>query len=179
MTKKHKHSSSAELKAEGILAGKDFSSMLVERGFSEQVEGTRWLFPEEAMFLVEDGYLTVTQKGQQLEKSELRSQLEATNPGFFKRYLVYRDLRKKGYRPRAGAKYGVDFRVYEPPGEAKDKSHRHARFLVWVVDQDQPIKASTLVGINRVTHSVKKLLWLAVVDKDMDVTYVQMSRAQP
>jgi len=160
--------------------------MLIERSFGHQPEGGGdwWLFPEEALYLVEEGYLEVAsgKSGQPLSFPDLRSHLEKLHKGCFLRYLVYRDLRRKGYLPKAGAKYGVDFRVYEPgvkPRKGAKQEGEHARFLVKVVTENDRLTATGLVGLNRITHSVKKLLWLAVVDQDLDVTYVQMSRAQP
>lgn len=81
--------------------------------------------------------------------------------------------------PEAGTKYGADFRVYDKgvkPKSGQREEWEHAKFIVWVVEGDKSLEASTLVGMNRVAHSVKKLLWLAVIDKDLDITYVQMSR---
>ncbi len=183
MTKKLRHFSSAELTSTGISAGPEtFSSMLVERGFGEKAGRVWWLFPEEAMFLVEEGYLQVLQRGRPLSPEELRRKLERKHKSFFRKYLVYKDLRKKGYLLKAGLKYGADFRVYEKgvaPRKGARGAREHARYLVWVLGEGDSLRPGTLVGMNRVAHSVKKLLWLAVVDNDLGITYNQMSRAVP
>lgn len=185
MTKKVKHFSSAEFLSDaphGVLANSgDLSSMLKERGFGEK-QGTHWwLFPEEAMFLVEEKYLEVRQGRKTLTSDELMNKFIRKNKDFLAKFLVYKDLRKKGYLLKAGLKYGVDFRVYDKnikPRRGIRGASEHAKFLVWIVGESA-IKTNTIIGFNRIAHSVKKLLWLAVVDKDLGITYSQMSRIVP
>ena len=38
-------------------------------------------------------------------------------------FIVYKDLREKGYHIKSGLKYGVEFRVYEK-GVRREKGHR-------------------------------------------------------
>lgn len=185
LTKKLKHFSSAEFLSDapyGVLANSDeFSSMLKERGFGEKQGNRWWLFPEEAMFLVEDNYLEIKLKNKILTQDELMNKFTRKNKDFLAKFLVYKDLRKKGYLLKAGLKYGVDFRVYDKnikPRRGTRTASEHAKFLIWVVGESA-IKTTTIIGFNRIAHSVKKLLWLAVVDKDLGITYSQMSRIVP
>ncbi|MBR9681836.1 MAG: tRNA-intron lyase [Candidatus Altiarchaeota archaeon] len=156
--------------------------MLKERGFGEKLgEGWR-LFPEEALFLVEDGYLEVVHRKKALLPEQLRKKFERKNRGFLARYLVYKDLRNKGYLLKAGLKYGVDFRVYEKgvkPRVGSRNPEEHAKFLLWILDETSPLSPTNLIGMNRVAHSVKKYLWVAIVDRDLGITYTQMSRVVP
>ena len=178
MTKKNRHSSSAELLPDGIITNpEDFSPMLFERGFGTKQGRQIWLFPEEALYLMEEGYLEVSKRGRKLSVAGLLKQLKNS-----KTYAVYKDLKQKGYLPKAGAKYGVDFRVYGKgvkPGKGTKLFSEHARFLVWVLSDSDKLKPSELIGMSRVAHSVKKPLMIAVVDKDLGVTYNQLTRAVP
>lgn len=169
MTRGRKHSHPVELVPEGAFSDATF---LAEKGFGESVEGKSWLFPEEALFLIEKGDLDA---GKTVD--EVRDFFTEKSDGFLPRYAAYRDLRIKGYVVKAGAKYGADFRVYDKGVKPSRKEEReHAKFLVWVMSENDSLEMKTLVGINRVAHSVKKTLVIAIVDRELDVTYVQNSR---
>ena len=180
MTKQPNSSLSAEILAEGILA--ELPEKLLQRGFGDESEKKTWLFPEEALFLVETKGLTVSLDSKPLGPDELRSYFEKQSPGFFRRYLVYRDLRSKGYVVKSGAKYGVDFRVYDKgvrPKRGKKEDWEHAMSVLAVFHEDDALSVKNLIGLNRIAHSVKKVLWLAMVDKDLGLTYIQISRLLP
>ncbi len=169
MTRGRRRSQPVELVPEG---GFSEATFLAEKGFGEKAEGRRWLFPEEVLFLVEKGDLDAG-----MSPEEVRKFFSRKRKGFLQRYAVYRDLRTRGYVVRAGAKYGADFRVYEKGVKpTRGASREHSKFLVWVLGEHDSLEMKTLVGINRVAHSVKKSLVIAVVDKELDVTYIQNAR---
>jgi len=171
MTKGRKRSQPVELVPEG---GFSDATFLAEKGFGESVEGRSWLFPEEVLFLAEKGDLDAG-----MTPDGVRDFFTEKSGGFLHRYAAYRDLRTKGYVVKAGAKYGADFRVYDKGVRPSRKEEReHASFLVWVMGENEALEMKTLVGINRVAHSVKKKLVIAIVDRELDVTYVQNSRLQ-
>ncbi|MEM1626108.1 MAG: tRNA-intron lyase [Sulfolobaceae archaeon] len=74
-------------------------------------------------------------------------------------YIVYEDLRNKGFVVRSGLKYGADFSVYTiGPGI------EHAPYLVIVVNSEEPIKPNLITGFGRVSHSTRKSLVIAFVN---------------
>ena len=169
MTKRRSSSQPIEIVPEG---GFSEASFLAEKGFGERAEGKFWLFPEEVLFLIEKGDLDAG-----MTPGEVRKFFSEKSSGFLHRYAAYKDLRTRGYVVKAGAKYGADFRVYDKGVKPSRKEEReHAKFLVWVLSETASLEMKTFVGINRVAHSVKKTLVIAVVDRELDVTYIQNSR---
>jgi tRNA-intron endonuclease len=83
-------------------------------------------------------------------------------------YRVYEDLREKGFIVRSGVKYGADFAVYTlGPGL------EHAPYVVIAVDIDEEITPHELLSFGRVSHSTRKRLVLALVDrKSESVRYI-------
>lgn len=163
MTRKRKNSRQPELAPGGVLA-RDAPA-----GFGSGRGGDTWLFPEEAAFLVEKGELDVGRPA-----AAVRDFFSEHDARFRERFAVYRDLRKRGYVPKSGAKFGADFRVYEKgvkPGEG------HAKYLVRVVRDRLDVR--DLMAASRVAHTVKKRLLLAVVDRELEVTYLQNVRVRP
>lgn len=94
----------------------------------------------------------------------------------FSHYLVYKDLRTRGYIIKTGFKYGSDFRIYErghSPGDG------HSSFLVKILSEEQNIKVTDFSSYVRVAHGVRKSLLLAVVDDEYDITYYDIEWTKP
>ncbi|WP_455644670.1 tRNA-intron lyase [Methanosphaera sp.] len=94
----------------------------------------------------------------------------------FSHYLVYKDLRIRGYIIKTGFKYGSDFRIYErghAPGDG------HSNFLVKILSEEQSIKVRDFSSYVRVAHGVRKTLLLAVVDDEYDITYYNIEWTRP
>ena len=169
MMKKPKNSLSAEVVPEGAFTEISF---IKDKGFGEIVNDKLWLFSEEAMFLAEKGDLDLG-----MDETKARKFFSKHNKKFLYRYSTYYDLRNRGLVVKSGAKYGADFRVYEKGVKPSHNQNReHSKYLIWVMGQDEKLELKTLLGINRVAHSVKKRLLLAVVDRELDVTYIQNTR---
>ena len=94
----------------------------------------------------------------------------------YSHYLVYSDLRTRGYIIKTGFKYGSDFRIYErghSPGDG------HSSFLVKILSEEQNIKVTDFSSYVRVAHGVRKTLLLAVVDDEYDITYYNFEWTRP
>ena len=86
-----------------------------------------------------------------------------------KKYVVFKDLRVKGYVLKEGLKFGVDFRVYE-----KDTyKEGHAKYLLYIVEKSS-LDLRDFSAKSRVSHSTNKKLLLAVVDSEEDITYFEV-----
>lgn len=162
----------AEIFEEGALTNEGF---VLDKGFGEKTEQGIWLFPEEALYLAEKGKLGLVKK-RSLTIEGVRRHFSKSVSNFLTRYFAYRDLREKGFVVKAGSKYGADFRLYEKGVKPTSGEREHSKYLIWVLGEDDFLEMKNLIGINRVSHSVKKRLILAVIDKENDVTYLQLAR---
>lgn len=84
-------------------------------------------------------------------------------------YLVFKDLRDKGNILKEGLKFGTDFRVYEKgakPGKA------HAKYLLYIINEKK-IKTLDFTAKARIAHSTKKILLIAIVDNEKDISYYE------
>jgi len=122
----------------------------------------------EALYLCRKGVLIPVIEGRDSTCEELEKYAEETVPSFKLRYIVFEDLRNRGYIVRSGMKFGADFAVYEVgPG------YEHAPYVVSVVDRDCELDPVELVLIGRLSHSVRKKSVLAIVDqREKEVTYL-------
>ena len=70
---------------------------------------------------------------------------------FEEKYIIYKDLREKGYIPRPGLKFGADFVIYK-----KGPGLEHSLFMVHVLPHDSEITAIDMVRAGRLATSVRK-----------------------
>lgn len=128
----------------------------------------------EAFFLMEKEKINIYKDDKRLEKKEMEQILQKKR--IFNKYLVFKDLRNRGYIVKTGFKYGSEFRLYErgtSPGEG------HSNFLVKVITENSMISASDFSSYARVAHGVNKKLLLAVVDEEGDITYYNIEWMRP
>ena len=98
------------------------------------------------------------------------------NEDLFYRYIVYQDLRNRGYIVKTGFKYGSEFRLYE---RGKSPGNGHSDFVVRVLTENQDISVLNFSSYVRVAHGVNKKLLLAVVDDEQDITYYNVEWTRP
>jgi tRNA-intron endonuclease len=90
------------------------------------------------------------------------------------KYLVFKDLRSKGYVLKTALKYGFDFRVYN---KGLKNKHEHAPWLLNVINSKiNNIKVKDLISSNRISNTSKKKYILAFVDNENSITYIENTR---
>ena len=113
----------------------------------------------EAVYLVEKGILEVYEDEKVLGLEELMERAEEYYENFKEKYLVYRDLRERGFIVTPGIKFGSDFAVYKVgPGL------EHAPFIVQVKLLGEQISALEIVRSGRLATTVRKYFTIAVPD---------------
>lgn len=128
----------------------------------------------EALFLMERGKIKISKNKEMLTKDEMLQIIHKND--LFIKYMVFSDLRNRGYILKTGFKYGSEFRLYE---RGKSPGEGHSDYLVKVVSENQNIPASDFSGYIRVAHGVNKKLLLAVVDEENDITYYSVKWMKP
>src|SRR3989344_6219888 len=86
-------------------------SLLSSSNFGEKIESKVIYLSEEALFLAELGKMMVYLKEKKLKENKLLEKLQKQDSNFYKKYIVFKDLRKKGYVVKGALKFGADFRV--------------------------------------------------------------------
>jgi tRNA-intron endonuclease len=89
------------------------------------------------------------------------------------KYIIYMDLRKRGYIVRMGFGDGLDFRVFR---RGADYSEEAARFLIYPVFEGNPIELRDLDKISRVAMAARKDLVVATVDSLSKVVYYSVKK---
>ncbi|MEK6917974.1 MAG: tRNA-intron lyase [Nanoarchaeota archaeon] len=130
----------------------------------------------EALYLVEKGKLEIIQGKKPLSQKELLKKLQSIDKRINLKYCVFKDLREKGYIVKTALKFGADFRVYE---KGKKPGNEHAKWIVFVDHEAKKLNWNEFSAKNRVAHSTKKKLLLAIIDEEGDVSYYEVSWVRP
>ncbi len=131
----------------------------------------------EALFLAEKEKLIIKNRSGRVVsvKSLIKAGMREES-NFWTKYLVFKDLRDRGYVVKTALKFGADFRVYDrgiKPGED------HAKWIVYPVKEGSTLTWNEFSAKNRVAHSTKKRLMIAVVDEEDDVSYWEVRWIRP
>jgi tRNA-intron endonuclease, archaea type len=130
----------------------------------------------EAVYLCEMGRAAVDAgAGRGVEWPGVFRRAVRADPGFAVRYLVYRDLRQRGYVVRSTPP-PVAFSVL-PRGGILHKTP--SRYWVEALSERVPFDLARLFDLADRTQSAKKLLLLALVDEESDLTYYRVRRSTP
>jgi tRNA-intron endonuclease len=132
-----------------------------------------WLELEEAAGLLETGRMEINdEEGKELNPDEFLKRALAISPKFGLRYIVYNDLKERGYVVQPG---GVDFWLYPrgvKPGE------KPARYFIRILSESDFISLKELVELLILACNMRKEPILAVVDEESDITYYEVKEAK-
>jgi len=126
----------------------------------------------EAFFLVEKNKLEIISGKKVLTKDQVHKKFQTIDKRFNTKYPVFKNLRQKGYIIKTALKFGADFRVYE---KGKRPGKTHAKWIVFADNESSKLTWQEFSAKNRVAHSTKKKLLLAIVDEESDITYYEVS----
>lgn len=130
----------------------------------------------EAAYLLEKERIAVFDGRRQLDSEQFLKKAKKLQPNFWIRYCVFRDMRNRGYIIKTALKFGADFRVYEKGVKPGDD---HAKWVVYAVSESQMQTWHEFSAKNRVAHSTKKRLMIAVVDDEGDISYWEVRWIRP
>lgn len=163
-----------QLKGDRVLAGKEAVAELYKNGyFGRPKEDGLELSLVEAAFLLSRGKLEIELEGTLLNFKAFFEQASLRQPNFELKYIVYKDLKERGYYVQPSA---TDFRVY-PRGSHPGKSA--AKIFVHVQSERQLLPVKLLQNSVASAENVHKQFILAVVDEESDLTFYEIKTAVP
>ena len=127
----------------------------------------------EALYLLDKGMLEV--KGSQGEAVDFQTILHLygdANENAWVNYIVYRDIRGRGYVVREGFGAGVSFRVYERGAYGNES----ASYMVLGTQEGKPLPIDTLADVMQQCQSQKKELVVAVMNRRGEIVYYSVGQ---
>ena len=160
----------------GYVASEDADRLSQQGLYGTRIDGNRLeLEPVELLHLIERKRVVVTTpSGEHVGSDYIVNNLVVDDPDLWIQYLVFRDLRSRGYAVRKGFGSGIGFRVYargDRPGTA------NARELVYVLKEGVPISLSDLDLVTKTAAGSRKDLLFALVDQNGEVNFYRVAQS--
>lgn len=166
----------AQLKGGKVyLSDKDKMGELEVAGYGTREGKELVLHDYEALYLLYSEKLKLTGTGGKLvgfEELAETSQKKASDS--WTKFIIYRDLRSRGYVVKEGFGFGTDLRVYE----RGDYPKKPAQYVVFALDE------GIEKGVDELQKSVKEMAKMgkeaiiAVIERRGEVIYYKVSRAR-
>jgi tRNA-intron endonuclease len=124
----------------------------------------------EALYLAYNGVITLTSAEGLITADDYYRLVHETDAELPEKYIVYCDLKKQGYTPKTGYKFGHHFRVY-----AEIKSH--SEMLVQAIPNGLSLVMNSISRSVRMAHSVRKKMLFACLHDD-GIMYIEFGRVK-
>ena len=147
---------------------------LEQAGYGER-EGKRYALKDyEALYLLHAEKLNLLDEaGERVSFKALAEVAQREARESWTRFLIYRDLRSRGYVVKEGFGFGTDLRVYER-GEFPKKA---AKYVVFALDEGIETDVEDLrKSVREITKMGKEAI-IAVLERRGEVIYYKVSRA--
>jgi tRNA-intron endonuclease len=150
----------------------DFRSQdqLRNKGYGDKENNNYFLETYEALYLLHLNKLVIT-NGDVVDLSDLMKHALKYDKEIVTKFLVYRDLRSRGYVVKEGFGFGTDFRVYERGGFEK----KRAKYVVFCVNEGINVKVGELSKHVREIETMGKNAITAVVERRGEVIYYKLT----
>jgi len=155
-----------------VVLNPKMQNILTERGFGESENDSLILNSFETLYLLYNDKLELKKINKSLVFDELIQKYIQKNDHILTQFLLYRDLRTKGYVVKDGFGFGSDFRVYER-GNYKLKD---AKFLIFAFNEGTQQKISKLYkNIEEITKMGKEPI-IAVIERRGEIIYYKINK---
>ncbi len=160
-----------------IVADEVEASQIYNKGYHGQPQsgGALKLSIIEALYLFEAGRLEVKKNNRKMKFVSLFRLANNLYPDFEIKYIVYRDLRSRGYVVKPDIQT-AHFRVF-PRGGRPSKTP--SKFWVYAASERGMFDMVDIVGTIKSVLKARKKLLIGIVDEEGDLTYYQGRLVRP
>lgn len=148
-----------------------YQDELRTRGFGEQEDARYVLKPYEALYLLHSKRLIVNGH-KDISFDALFAMMAKHDKNIMSKFLIYRDLRSRGYVAKEGFGFGNDFRVYER-GEYEKKP---AKYVVFGINEGTNVSAGNFYQSIHQIEKMGKEAVIAVIERRGEVIYYKASK---
>lgn len=145
---------------------------LRSKGYGEKIKDMYILENYEALFLLYSKRLVLTKQKSTLDFSTFLQTLLKNDLSIFTKFLIFRDLRTRGYIAKEGFGFGDDFRVYE----RGEYSRKAAKYVIFGINEGISVKANILFENIRSIEKMGKEAIIAVIERRGEIIYYKVSR---
>jgi len=142
------------------------------KGFGEHEKDGYFLKPFETLYLLYTDKLVLKKTKKKIDFNAMMEIAQTNDSDILTKFLIYRDLRNRGYVVKDGFGFGSDFRVYER-GQFGEKG---AKFLIFGLNEGQTEKMGHLQKtVKQITQMGKEPV-IAVIERRGEVIYYKINK---
>jgi len=142
------------------------------KGYGEKSKTGFTLKPFESLYLLYTSKLILYKSNKKIDFDTLMEICEKFDSSILTKFLIYRDLRTRGYIAKDGFGFGSDFIVYER-GHFGEKG---AKFLIFGMNEGSQEKIGSLQKkIDEITKMGKEPI-IAVIERRGEIIYYKISK---
>ena len=155
-----------------LISVKDMQQALELKGYGEVTQKKFFLKPFESLYLLFTDKLKLKKAKKTVDFDSLMKTCKKYDKDILTKFLIYRDLRNRGYIVKDGFGFGSDFRVYER-GHFGEKG---AKYLIFGMNEGTQEKIIHLQKkIEQITQMGKEPI-IAVIERRGEIIYYKISR---
>ena len=144
---------------------------LRSKGYGEKIQDLYTLESYEALFLLYSKRLVLKKQNTILDFSNFLQILLKIDLSIFTKFLIFRDLRTRGYIAKDGFGFWNDFRVYE----RGEYSRKAAKYVIFGINDGITIKANQLFENIRSIEKMGKEAIIAVIERRGEIIYYKVN----
>ena len=148
-----------------------FQDELRTKGFGEKEDAKYVLKPYEALYLLHTKRLLLAGQ-QEMTFDSLFDMMAKYDKNIMSKFLIYRDLRSRGYVAKEGFGFGNDFRVYE----RGDYEKKPSKYVVFGINEGTNITARSFYESIEQIEKMGKEAVVAVIERRGEVIYYKASK---
>ena len=160
------------IKNQTVVLEPKLQQQLNQKGYGEMDHSKLLLKSFESLYLLFTHRLTIFKGKKNVDFDSYLQICKKQDKDILTKFLVYRDLRNRGYTVKDGFGFGSDFAVYDKPFSPKSPS----KFLVFSLNEGKHEKMSKLRQKIEEINKIGKEPIIAVVQRQGEIIYYKLSR---
>ena len=160
------------IKNQIMVLNPDSQRDLEQKGYGEFEKNKFYLKSFESLYLLYTGTLTLFKGKKKVDFDSLMQICKKNDEGILTKFLVYRDLRTRGYTVKDGFGFGSDFRVYSKG----DFGEKGAKFLVFGLSEGKQEKIGKFQKKIEEIIKMGKEPIIAVIERRGEIIYYKITR---
>ena len=160
------------IKNQSIILEPNRQQELEQKGYGDMVKDKLFLKPFESLYLLYTGKLALFRGKKNIGFDLFLQICKKQDESILTKFLVYRDLRTRGYTVKDGFGFGSDFRVYAKG----DFGEKGAKFLVFGLNEGKQEKMGKLQKkVEEITKMGKEPI-IAVIERRGEIIYYKINK---
>ena len=160
------------IKNQIMVLNPDSQRDLEQKGYGEFEKNKFYLKSFESLYLLYTGALALFKGKNKIDFDSLMQICKKIDEGILTKFLVYRDLRTRGYTVKDGFGFGSDFRVYSKG----DFGEKGAKFLVFGLSEGKQEKIGKFQKKIEEIIKMGKEPIIAVIERRGEIIYYKITR---